>query len=58
MNIIYGDDKSKRETHDYMRGFDPKDEWHVYEMAWTPEYIAWKIDNKEVRRVDTNDPSV
>ena len=58
MNIIYGDNKSKRETHDYMRGFDPSDEWHIYEMAWTPDYIAWSIDNKEVRRVDSSDPSI
>ena len=58
MNIIYGDDKSKRETHDYMRNFDPKDDWHIYEMAWTPEFIAWSIDNKEVRRVNSGDPSI
>jgi len=27
-------------------------------MAWTPEYIAWTIDNKEVRRVKGDDPSI
>ena len=58
MNVIYGDEKSKRETHEYMRNFDPSDDWHVYEMAWTPEFIAWSIDNKEVRRVDSKDPSI
>ena len=58
MNIIYGDGYSKHESHDYMRGFDPKDDWHIYEMAWTPEYIAWSVDNKEVRRVNSPDPAV
>jgi len=58
MNIIYGDGQKKHESHDYSRTFDPKDEWHIYEMAWTPEYVAWSIDNKEVRRVGTDDPSV
>ena len=58
MNIIYGDGHSKRESHDYDRGFDPKDEWHIYEMAWTPDYIAWSLDGKEVRRVTGEDPAV
>ena len=30
MNIIYGDGHSKRESHDYHRSFDPKDDWHIY----------------------------
>ena len=58
MNIIYGDGVSKHESHDYARGFDPADDWHIYEMSWTPDYIAWAIDNKEVRRVPSSDASV
>ena len=58
MNIIYGDGHSKRESHDYVRSFDPKDDWHIYEMAWTPSYIAWSLDGKEVRRVTGEDPAV
>ena len=58
MNVIYGDGEKKRETHDYKPNFDPKNEWHIYEMAWTPDYIAWSIDNKEVRRINKDDPSV
>jgi len=58
MNVIYGDGTHKHETHDYMRGWDPKDDWHVYEMSWTPEYIAWGVDNREVRRIPASDPSV
>ena len=41
-----------------MRSFDPKDEWHVYEMAWTPNYIAWSVDNKEVRRIKSDEAAV
>ena len=58
MNIIYGDGTRKHESHDYMRNFDPKSDWHIYEMAWTPEYIAWSVDNKEVRRVTSSDAAV
>lgn len=58
MNVIYGDGHTKRETHDYMAGFNPKDEWHIYELAWTPEFISWSIDHKEVRRIKSDDPSV
>ena len=58
MNVIYGDGHTKRETHDYKAGFDPKNDWHIYEMAWTPEFISWSIDNKEVRRVKKDDPSI
>ena len=58
MNIIWGDGQQKHESHDYRPHFDPKDDWHIYELAWTPDYIAWSIDNMEVRRVRTDDPSV
>jgi len=58
MNIIYGDGKNKRESHDYSQGFDPKEDWHIYEMAWTPDYVSWTVDQKEVRRVKKDDPSV
>ena len=58
MNVIYGDGHSKRETHDYHHNFDPKDQWHIYEMEWTPNYIAWKIDHTEIRRLEAHDPAV
>ena len=58
MNIIYGDGHEKHESHQYKASFDPKDDWHIYEMAWTPEYVAWSIDNSEVRRVKSDDPSI
>lgn len=58
LNIIFGDGQTKRESHDYMRSFDPKDDWHIYEMAWTPDHIAWSVDNKEVRRVQSDEPAI
>lgn len=58
MNVIYGDGEVKRETHDYKADFDPASDWHIYELAWSPDFIAWSIDNKEVRRVTKDDPSV
>ena len=58
MNIIYGDGHSKHESHDYHHKFDPKDDWHIYEMEWTPHYIAWSIDHKEIRRVEGSDPAI
>ena len=58
MNVIYGDGRAKHETHEYARSFDPKDEWHIYEMAWTPEFVSWSVDNKEVRRVKADDPAL
>ena len=58
MNVIYGDGHTKRESHDYEANFDPKDDWHIYEIAWTPDFIAYSIDNKEVRRITAEDPSI
>ena len=58
MNIIYGDGHSKHESHNYHRKFDPKDEWHIYQMEWTPDYIAWSIDHTEIRRIEAHDPAV
>ena len=37
LNVLYGDGKeTKLEEHDYAHGFNPRDEWHTYEMEWTP----------------------
>ena len=43
-NIIYGDGHNKLEDHDYTRQFDPRDDWHVYAMEWTPDYVSFSID--------------
>jgi len=31
-------------------GFDATNEFHLYAIIWTPEYIAWEVDSVEVRR--------
>jgi len=48
MNIIH-----KNAAHDVakLEDFDPGTDWHVYQIEWTPEYIAWDLDGVEVRRV-------
>ena len=58
MNIIYGNGLDKVESHDYAHGFDPHDDWHTYEMEWTPHYISWHVDGHEMRHVDLRDPAV
>lgn len=39
-------------TNDWapVNDFDPSDEWHTYAIDWTPNYIAFKVDDNEVRR--------
>ena len=58
MNIIYGDGHNKLESHDYAPNFNPGSEWHEYVMEWTPDYISWSIDGREVRHVPTDDAAV
>ncbi|MCF0224369.1 MAG: family 16 glycosylhydrolase [Fibrobacter sp.] len=31
-------------------GFDATEDFHLYALIWTPEYIAWEIDSVEIRR--------
>ena len=58
MNIIYGDGEERVESHDYGHRFNPHDDWHVYEMEWTPHYISWSVDGREMRHVNLHDPAV
>jgi len=58
MNIIYGDGRDKVESHDYAHSFNPHSDWHVYAMEWTPHYISWKVDGKEMRHVSLSDPAL
>ena len=54
-NIITreGDPSIKKNTssekiHEY--GFDATEDFHLYALIWTPEYVAWEIDSVEIRR--------
>ena len=58
MNIIYGDGHNKLESHDYAPNYNPGNEWHEYVMEWTPDYISWSVDGREVRHVPGDDPAV
>ena len=46
-NLIY---RNKQMDGEYLQGFDPGTDWHEYEMVWTPEYIAWSVNGREIRR--------
>ena len=37
---------------------DPGSGWHTYSFEWTPDYVVWTFDGKEVRRATTHDPAV
>ena len=51
-NIIFGGDGyHKTESHAYVHGFNPHEDWHTYALEWTPDYIAVSIDGNEVRHV-------
>ena len=39
---------TSEDKHDF--GFDATEDFHLYAMIWTPEYVAWEIDSVEVRR--------
>ena len=45
---------SKNQTQDqaYVGGFQPGTEWYRYSIEWTPHYIAWFINDHEVRRIE------
>ena len=34
----------------YILPFNPHEEFHLYSFSWTPEYLAWSVDGKEVYR--------
>jgi endoglucanase len=47
-NAIVG----KHEMHEYRQvlDFNPHQAFHIYSFDWTPDYIAWSVDGKEVYR--------
>jgi endo-1,3-1,4-beta-glycanase ExoK len=47
MNIIGA---NQAQDHSYAPNFQPGNDWHTYVITWTPEYIAWSIDGREIRR--------
>lgn len=50
-NIITGS-ASKKVTSEqkHSLSYPVNEDYHVYVMEWTPDYVAWSVDGKEVRR--------
>jgi hypothetical protein len=46
-----GPGQKTRNSHQYV-SFDTHADFHTYAFEWTPDYIAWFIDDKEVYRQD------
>ncbi|MFN3403151.1 MAG: family 16 glycosylhydrolase [Cytophagaceae bacterium] len=40
----------KMHEHRHVLGFNPHQAFHVYSFDWTPDYVAWHVDGKEVYR--------
>ena len=37
---------------EFIEGFELNTNWHDYAIFWTPDYISWFLDGKQVRRVE------
>ena len=48
-NIIFGDGEVRHERHLYTSGIEPSNQWHTYEIEWTPYGIKWIVDGTPVR---------
>lgn len=48
-NAIYGNPETLHSQTNEMPG-DVCSEYHDYRFEWTPTYIAWAVDGKEIRR--------
>lgn len=53
-NLIYGDGHSKQEEQKYVDFDHNWDAFHTYEIEWTPDYISWTVDGKQVRRSESS----
>lgn len=50
-NLIYGDGHNgKREEQQYVSFNHDWNAFHTYEIEWTPDYISWSVDGKQVRK--------
>lgn len=54
-DLVNEDGTTKKKAKQYSEfvtgfGFDATEDFHLYAMIWTPEYISWEIDSVEVRR--------
>jgi beta-glucanase (GH16 family) len=49
-NIITGLDELEYSEQVHSEDFSLADDFHTYTLEWTPDYISWSIDDKEVRK--------
>ena len=55
-NIISGSSSSKVTSEQiHSLSYPVNEDYHVYAMEWTPDYAAWLVDGKEVRRTAVGD---
>jgi len=52
LNIIWQDGA---QDHDYVTSFDPKDQYQEYTLEWTPDYVAWYVNDHLVRKTVNTD---
>ncbi len=56
-NIITGNKDAKITSEaKYKFTTSPISNYHLYTIEWTPEYVAWFIDNEEIRRDVLGEP--
>ena len=49
LDMVYGDKLNERHhLREDVPHINPHEDWHTYEFAWTPDYIAFMIDGIEV----------
>lgn len=54
-NIITGKKESQVTTEKIHKIDSPiADNFHIYTVEWTPDYVAWFLDGKEIRRSDAS----
>ncbi|WP_437774203.1 family 16 glycosylhydrolase [Sorangium sp. So ce1097] len=49
-NIITGTGTRKTDEAEHPAGVSLADGYHTYALEWAPDYVAWSIDGREVRR--------
>ncbi len=55
-NIITGNSSRKVTSEQkHSLSYPVNEDYHVYVMEWTPDYVAWLVDGKEVRRTEVGD---
>lgn len=49
-NLIYGAGSGHTQEQSYKPVSHDWNAFHTYEIQWTPDYVSWAVDGKEVRK--------